>query len=79
MILSQAQAEAVYSAMCALNNIGARIDTKVPMGGGIGTRVWEGIAGHVLVDGEFRGEPTAGLNRETYSDQAAFAAAYGLQ
>ena len=79
MILNKPQAEAVYNAMVALNNIGARLETNIPMGGGIGTRVWEGLAGHVLVDGEQRGRGLgAGLNRETHANQNAFATAYGL-
>lgn len=66
MILNQAQAEAVYSAMCALNNVNAEIDTfvgdiRVLERGGV-VRVFE-----------------RGFIVERHSNQAAFAAAYGLQ
>lgn len=74
MILNQAQAEAVYSAMCALNNVGcdnghasitgnrAQEDVRVQWDDGV-----------TVMRGALRGE------REDYVSQAAFAAAYGLQ
>lgn len=79
-ILNRAQAAAAYSAMCALNNVSARLDVEIPIGGGISTRIWEGITGHVFIDGEFRGIRTAAGNfpSEIYRDQNAFSTAYGL-
>lgn len=67
MILNQSQAAAVYSAMCALNNVGARIDVHLPSG-----RVVEGPNGVILVTAYAK--PS-----EDYNNQSAFAAAYGLQ
>lgn len=66
-ILNQSQAEAVYSAMCALNNVGMRIDANIRA-----TRVVEGPGGGVVVFGY--AQPT-----EQYANQSAFATAYGLQ
>lgn len=66
MILNQAQAEAVYSAMCALNNIGGRIDARIGY-----TRVNETVSAGILVTAPDH-------STEQYNDQAAFAAAYGL-
>ena len=76
MILSQAQAEAVYSAMCALNNVG-NVCGKVAVS-----------ASHAKNDIEIRWDADGvkivrGMlvcnARELYSTQAAFAAAYNLQ
>ena len=67
-ILNQAQAEAVYSAMCALNNVGA-ICGDLTLGEGLRVQwlsrvdVRDGLSGP----------------REEYPNQAAFATAYGLQ
>ena len=69
MILAQAQAEAVYSAMCALNNVAGRINCTVQEF----ITVKETVLGHVYVSHMNR----EGLER--YEDQAAFATAYGLQ
>lgn len=76
LILNQAQAEAVYSAMCALNNVGGRICTELQDRYGNEIRVlesWDGVT--VTLN-------TGGIVRErdsiTYADQHAFATAYGL-
>jgi len=70
MILSQAQAEAVYSAMCALNNIGAHTDSfKLPDDK---TVTLYGSEGSVGVSVKLR-------TIESYDSQAAFADAYNLQ
>jgi len=71
LILNQAQAEAVYGAMCALNNVGgrARIDFESHM-----ITVIEYPSGSVHV---VRGMGGLG-NSEVYDDQAAFTYAYGL-
>lgn len=70
MILTQAQAEAVYSAMCALNNVGARIAASIDGGE---NEVCEMHDGTVVIHANF------GLTKEQHANQAAFAAAYGLQ
>lgn len=75
LILTTAQAQAVYSAMCALNNVCAKIDTEVPAGSagsGMIARVYEAHSGAVVVCSG-RSDPV-----EQYDNQAAFAAAYGL-
>lgn len=66
MILNQAQAEAVYSAMCELNNVSMRLQAQIGS-----TRVYENTEGNVVVD-------AFSLPAETYESQASFAAAYGL-
>lgn len=73
LILTTAQAEAAYSAMCALNNISMRLDGCV----GDGIRMHEDENGEVFVF-ETRAGHTGGL-REEYENQSAFATAYGLQ
>lgn len=72
MILTKAQAEAVYSAMCHLNNVGMRIGATLD--GGV--RVIEVPGGAVHVRRFIGGEWASG---ELYGDQSAFATAYGLQ
>jgi hypothetical protein len=72
MILNHAQAEAAYSAMCALNNVGGRIDVSVPASGSQPKQwgwitVRENLVGEILVQG---------CGTEIYDDQAAFAIAY---
>lgn len=79
-ILNQSQAEAVYSAMCHLNNVScARFQSvflgKCPMNRSTRTEVELLLTGDVVIE-------MAGLNiahREHYADQSAFATAYGLQ
>lgn len=72
MILNKSQAEAVYSAMCALNNVSARLDVNLPQGNGLAIRVYEGLGGRIFLTTE-RGQT------EIYADQSAFATAYDLQ
>jgi|GEM_PF-1799904 len=80
-ILTQAQAEAVYSAMCALNNVGGTVKATLPAIGlpaatsGTYIRAWEDD-GHIKVIRSVRHTREAD---EFYEDQAAFATAYGLQ
>lgn len=69
LILSRAQAEAVYSAMCALNNVGARLDKTTLAGGELYAS--ENDAGRVLVNSLEAGD-------EAHASQYAFATAYGL-
>lgn len=74
-ILTPAQAQAVYSAMCTLNQIGAVIDVDIPDGVDRirSARVLGAFAGRVQVEQLWDDH-----KRELYSDPAAFAAAYGL-
>lgn len=72
LILTPAQAQAVYSAMCALNAIGAVIDVEIPGGCG-GTRIQGTFTGSVRVEQRWDDRKS-----EHYPDQDAFAAAYGL-
>lgn len=72
LILNQAQAEAVLNAMSHLNNVGAdtgrvRMDVAVVAWGSTGVSV-ELVRVHRDTKAE----------REDYANQAAFAAAYGL-
>lgn len=79
-ILTQAQAEAVYSAICALNNVGLRgvaeweqvFDTGYYPKRKEQFEVREQRDGSILVR-------ILGVDGETYDNQSAFAAAYGLQ
>lgn len=74
LILTQAQAEALYSAMCALNNVGGRL-SQIDIGEQSSSpQARFTIAGSVIVE---RGMPHC--DREVYDDQSAFATAYGLE
>lgn len=66
-ILNKAQAEAVYSAMCALNNIG-NIAGDLTLSEGLRVQWLESVTVRDGLSGP----------REYYLNQAAFAAAYGL-
>lgn len=70
LILTTAQAQAVYSAMCALNAVGGKLETTVD---DVLVRVGV-LTGRVSVVSAFDADD----RRETYDDQDAFAAAYGL-
>lgn len=76
MILNQSQADAVYSAMCALNNVGGRVDTRFVNGMASVIEVRDRADRGVIVLFQ-----TGGATRdiEKHINQAAFAAAYGLQ
>ena len=77
MILTQAQAEAVYSAMCALNNVGGRLHARIKATPGALIHVNELPSGHMqLWPGDAVGNPTGPL--ESHHNQSAFATAYGL-
>jgi hypothetical protein len=69
VILNQAQAEAVYSAMCALNNVGSiwLLNIETP----------EFSAKEEATTGIKLRDADGGIER--HADQAAFATAYGLQ
>lgn len=68
MILNKSQAEAVYSAMCALNNVG-----------GYCNELMVGKHDAIVVSYEDGRVVVFGDAIERYSDQSAFASAYGLQ
>lgn len=68
MILNQAQAEAVYSAMVALYNVG-NIAGDLTLSEGLRVMWLESVTVRDGLSGP----------REYYLDQAAFATAYGLQ
>lgn len=83
-ILSKAQAEAVYSAMVALNNVGGRIAVTLPWqesralddGDGFSrVRVVEAPDGGIEV---FQVRNAIAQDGEQYASQAEFAQAYGL-
>lgn len=68
-ILTKAQAEAVYSAMCALNNVDFRA-CNLSFGNAI---VKQAFNGTISVIG------TAAVDDEQHDNQSAFATAYGLE
>lgn len=73
LILTTAQAQAVYSAMCALEQINARnTNITLPVDEVEDIQI---IANDIGILVERRGGVPTG---ECYADQAAFAAAYGL-
>lgn len=75
MTLTETQATHCYFAMCALNDIGARVHIRIPEEGHY-IHVSEYEAGDVQV---FRGDAVGNAwEVETYQIQADFAAAYGL-
>ena len=74
-ILNQSQAEAVYSAMCALNNVGGIV--AVDLEGGDLRVQQHHTSGKVCVT-HFRAAPRR-PDFESYADQSAFATAYNLQ
>lgn len=67
MILNQAQAEAVYSAMCVLNNVGG-ICGDLTLSEGLRVQWLDRVTVRDGLSGP----------REEYADQASFAAAYNL-
>lgn len=71
LILTAAQAEAVYSAMCALNNVGGRLRVQLTQGKNV-ILVEEFASGGVVVDTKPR------HSVEVYAGQHAFATAYVL-
>ncbi len=76
--MNHAQAEAVYSAMVALNNVGARAHVRIDLAANAILHVQENTDGEVQVYiGDSIGNPTGGTF-EQFSTQNDFAAAYGL-
>ena len=75
LVLNPAQAEAVYSAMCALNNVGGRCHVKAEA-----FEAQERKNGSVLIFSfatDAEGEVTA-MAEEVYASQSDFATTYGL-
>lgn len=75
-VLPAPVAEATYSAMCALNNVGARICRLSLDLGNLAVSVEETPDGELLISWL---DATSGAQIELHANQAAFAAAYGLQ
>jgi GTP cyclohydrolase III len=78
MILNPAQAEAVYSAMCALNNVGALINTTRRYSNREGFKVTqsEDYFGEIVVATFDANDQTT--SSESYADQNEFATAHRL-
>lgn len=74
-ILNQSQAEAVYSAMCHLNNVGGQISAQIKTRDATVTVADYGTHAGVKISSLCRN----GLEHEWHDNQAAFATAYGLQ
>ena len=75
MILNPSQAEAIYSSMCALNNVGARVKASFGDLDKEAINVFEDEEGFVKVV-KIRSWTQRGL--EFYENQADFAKAYKL-
>lgn len=76
-ILTKAQAESIYSAMRALNNVSGRISAQVINRNGHTITASEDHEGvHVFLN---TGGIVRDLDQEHYPDQSAFATAYALQ
>lgn len=73
-VLNKTQAEAVYSAMCALNNVGGKVKAMFGDVSTEGINVFES-AGEVHVAWVRTCDV---LHAEIYPDRSAFATAYGL-
>jgi len=75
LILNQSQAEAVYSAMCALNNVGGRVQATFGDRASESVHAFEKDCGSVRVVQVRRYRVVLA---ENYPNQSAFATAYGL-
>ena len=81
-ILNPSQAEAVYSAMCHLNNVSGKIKVTLPRPGwffisdGSFIKVFEDDEGFVKIRSTLNHSLVAD---EFYDNQSAFATAYNLQ
>jgi hypothetical protein len=77
MILTQAQADAVYRAMVSLNNVSGIVDIRIPCGNGRYAVVKEEImSDDIIVQLHWGG---AMRDSERYYNQVAFAQAYGVE
>ena len=72
LMLTQAQAEAAYTAMCALNNVSSRLMATCEEKLRVVERSCGGIYVLEMLEGEW-------APSERYENQAAFATAYGLR
>lgn len=79
MILTHAQAEAVFGAMVQLNNIGGIIHARIPIQGGVGRHII--VMEEIMSDDIVVSVNVGGANQgsERYVNQNAFAEAYGLE
>lgn len=82
-VLTKAQAEIVYRAMCELNNLGAVVHVRMPQGDGTVIHVKEYMTGEVNVwYGDACGNPVVTSNQplplERYSTQDSFRILHGL-
>lgn len=76
MILNKAESEAIYSAMCLLNNVGTLLHTSRKFLDGSGHDVHNESDGTVRVRTfDVNGQTKTG---EVYQNQSEFAKAYGL-
>lgn len=79
-ILTASQADAIYSAMCALNNVSARVDVFCPGDGAErGFHVRETSEGKVVIHTVTGFSHPPATMPEIHESQAEFATAYGLQ
>lgn len=76
LILTQAQAQAAYGAMCELNNVGAQVMKTTIVGKT--HRVSVNFGAVVYVKAVSRTTRPAVITEEQHPTQAAFAQAYGL-
>ena len=73
LVLNKSQAEAVYSAMCALNNVGALLSTFIRTDSGKFIEVHDNGDEITMWATEIELP-----GKETHASQTAFATAYGL-
>lgn len=78
MLLNKAQAEAVYSAMCALNNVCASAHIDMRDGLNRNLKIREDSRDGVVTISLNVGGIVRERDVERYGSQRAFAAAYGL-
>ncbi|ABL96786.1 hypothetical protein BcepF1.055 [Burkholderia phage BcepF1] len=76
-ILNKSQAEAVYRAMCELNNIGARADITIGDPGDAHITVKESRFGQIVIVQSFD-DPYRDHARESHLNQGDFKLYYGL-
>lgn len=74
-ILKQSEAEAIYSAMCALNNVSGKIKATFGDVSDHGINVFEEVGGEVNVVAVCRYDV---IEAERYENQSRFAAAYDI-
>ena len=75
MLLNDSQAQAVYSAMVALNNINARLDAHIEQTRNVVLRVNQNWLGAVVVTYSYGGTVR---ESEIHADQNAFMNAYAM-